>query len=248
MRMKWCKRLAAVVFALFVAPLIIACSAVNLGADWRTANRDSADLAPDPVATQEAVVQVYGARAFNWRGIFAVHTWIAVKAAGADQYTVHQVIGWRAREGGSAVVAERGVPDRNWYGAKPEIYQDIRGAAAQALIPQIEAAAASYPHAHRYVLWPGPNSNSFVAHVARAVPGLAVDLPPTAIGKDFIGNSDLLGRAPSNTGFQISVFGVLGLTLAIEEGIELNVLSLGVGIDPLDLGIRLPGIGRLSLL
>jgi hypothetical protein len=247
--MNWWTRLCATVLALFVTPLLItACSGVNFGADWRTANRDSARLAPDPVTTHEAVVQVYGARAFNWRGIFAVHTWIAVKATGADRYTVHQVIGWRARNGGSAVVSGPGVPDRNWYGAKPEIYQDIRGADAQALIPQIQSAVASYPHAHNYVLWPGPNSNSFVAHVARAVPGLAVDLPPTAIGKDYIGHGDLFGPAPSNTGMQISVFGVFGLTLAIEEGIELNVLSLGVGLDPLDLGIRLPGVGRLSLL
>jgi len=249
MSAKWLKRLCVVLLTLFVAPLLItACSKVSLGADWRTANRDSAGLAPNPATTQEAVVQVYGARAFNWRGIFAVHTWIAVKADGADQYTVHQVIGWRARHGGSAVVSGPGVPDRNWYGAKPQIYKDIRGADAEALIPKIEAAVGSYPHAHRYVLWPGPNSNSFTAHIAREVPGLAVDLPPTAIGKDYIGNGNLFGPAPSNTGIQISLFGLLGLTLAIEEGIELNVLTLGVGVDPLDLGIRLPGIGRLSLL
>jgi hypothetical protein len=246
---KWCKRLAAAILVLIVAPLLItAYRSVDLGADWRTANRDSAGLAPDPATTPEAVVQVYGARAFNWRGIFAVHTWIAVKAARASHYTVHQVIGWRARHGGSAVVSEPGIPDRNWYGAKPQIYRDIRGADAQALIPQIEAAVSNYPHAYRYVLWPGPNSNTFVAHVAREVPGLAVDLPPTAIGKDYINDGDLFGPAPSNTGIQISILGLLGLTIAVEEGIELNILTLGIGIDPLDLGVRLPGVGRLSLL
>jgi hypothetical protein len=246
---KWFKRLAAMVLVLFIAPLLVTASgSVDLGADWRTANRDSAGLAPDPATTPEAVVQVYGARAFNWRGIFAVHTWIAVKAAGASHYTVHQVIGWRARRGGSAVVSGPGIPDRNWYGAKPQIYRDIRGADAQALIPQIEAAVSSYPHAYRYVLWPGPNSNTFVAYVAREVPGLAVDLPPTAIGKDYINDGDLFGPAPSNTGIQISILGLLGLTIAVEEGIELNVLTLGVGVDPLDLGVRLPGVGRLSLL
>ena len=247
--MKWCKRIGAIILVLFIAPLLItACNSVKLDADWRTANRDSAGLAPNPLVTPEAVVQVYGARAFNWRGIFAVHTWIAVKAAGAENYTVYQVMGWRARNGGSAVVSGHGIPDRNWYGAKPQIYQDIRGREAQALIPKIEAAVKSYPHSHRYVLWPGPNSNSFVAHVAREVPGLGVDLPPTAIGKDYIGDGDLIGPAPSNTGFQVSLFGLLGLTLALEEGIEFNVLTLGVGIDPLDLGVRLPGLGRASLL
>ena len=247
--MKWYKRLAMLILVLFITPIVIsACKSVDLRADWRTANRDSAGLAPDPTSTPEAVVQVYGARAFNWRGIFAIHTWIAVKAENAGDFTVYQVMGWRARHGGSALVAERGVPDRNWYGAEPQIYRDIRGADAQALIPQIEAAVKSYPHSHRYVLWPGPNSNSFVAHVAREVPGLGVDLPPTAIGKDYIGHGDFLGPAPSNTGFQISLFGLVGLTLALEEGIEFNFLTLGVGLDPLDLGIRLPGVGRASFL
>lgn len=47
--------------------------------DWRTASRDSAGIAPLPAETPEAVVQVYAARTFNWRGTFAVHTWVAVK-------------------------------------------------------------------------------------------------------------------------------------------------------------------------
>lgn len=246
--MKWCKRICAFIVAFVIAPLLItACVAVDLDADWRTANRDSAGLAPAPETTREAVVQVYGARAFNWRGIFAVHTWIALKAANANHYTIHQVIGWRARRGGSAVVSHIDVPDRNWYGATPQIYQDIRGKRAEALIPQIEAAIKSYPHTYRYVLWPGPNSNSFVAHVARSVPDLGVDLPPTAIGKDYIGDGELFGPAPSHTGFQVSLFGVLGLIVALEEGVELNLLTLSVGVDPLDLGIRLPGLGRASL-
>ena len=84
--------------------------------------------------------------------------------------------------------------------------------------------------------------------MAREAAGLAVDLPSTAIGKHFIGTSDLFGPAQSNTGIQVSLFGILGLTIAVDEGIELNVLSLGVDFDPLDLGMRLPGVGRLSLL
>src|SRR4029079_5561328 len=65
--------------------------------DWRTASRESVGLAPAPAATPEAVVQVYAARAWAWRGYFGVHTWIAVKAAGAKAYTVYEVIGWRLR-------------------------------------------------------------------------------------------------------------------------------------------------------
>jgi hypothetical protein len=42
-------------------------------------------------------------------------------------------------------------------------------------------------------------------------------------------------------------YNFLGLGLAWEEGIELNVLSLSAGADANDLGLRLPGIGRVTL-
>ncbi|MET0584311.1 MAG: DUF3750 domain-containing protein, partial [Candidatus Binatia bacterium] len=70
-----------------------------LGRDFRTADRSSAGIAPTPETTPEAVVQVYSARALNWRGIFGVHTWIATKPENAPEYTIHQVIGWRAYRG-----------------------------------------------------------------------------------------------------------------------------------------------------
>src|SRR3990172_1119898 len=82
--------------ALAVLPVVMILSgAVSLGRDYRTANRDSAGIAPDPAETPEAVVQVYAARALNWRGIFGVHTWIATKPENAPHFTVHQVVGWR---------------------------------------------------------------------------------------------------------------------------------------------------------
>ena len=50
------------------------------------------------------------------------------------------------------------------------------------LKPRIETAITEYPYPNRYHVWPGPNSNTFVAFVLRKVPELRVDLPPTAIG------------------------------------------------------------------
>src|SRR5690554_1208802 len=64
---------------------------------WQTASRDSANIAPKPSEAKEAIVQVYGARAWSWRGYFAVHTWVATKEEGADHYKVHEVTGWRQR-------------------------------------------------------------------------------------------------------------------------------------------------------
>ena len=66
-------------------------------------------------------------------------------------------------------------------------------------LARIEAAVASYPYADRYTAWPGPNSNSFVAHVLRAVPELKVDLPSTAIGKDYVEPYFVAGT-PTGTG------------------------------------------------
>ncbi len=94
--MKWFKRISMFLGVLLAGPLLmVACGKINLGQDWRTADRSPTGIAPDPATTREAVVQVYAARAINWRGIFAVHTWIATKLQGANGYTVHQVVGWR---------------------------------------------------------------------------------------------------------------------------------------------------------
>lgn len=234
--------------ALLAGPVIAAATGMaKLDGDWRTASRDSAAIAPDPARVREAVVQVYGARAFKWRGAFAVHTWIATKRPDAATYTVYEVIGWRHWHGQSPLVERRDRhPDRKWFGAEPEIYLERRGAQAEALIDKIADAVENYPHKDTYRTWPGPNSNSFTAHIGRAVPELRLELPPTAVGKDYLGDTTFAATSPSGTGYQISAFGLLGVLIGREEGLEINLLGLTLGIDPLDPAIKLPGIGRLG--
>jgi hypothetical protein len=217
-----------------------------LGRDYRTADRSCSGLAPRAETTPEAVVQVYFARALNWRGIFGVHTWIATKQAGVSEYTVHQVIGWRMYRGLPVVTSSPGTPDGRWFGNDPTLIADLRGETAAAAIPKILAAVASYPYQEQYRLWPGPNSNTFMAHIGRQVPELQLDLPATAIGKDFPINGSIFDRAPSGTGYQISMLGILGVTMAREEGLELNLLGLNFGIDFDQPAIRLPFIGRIG--
>lgn len=221
---------------------------VSLDRTWQTGSRGSAGLAPDPATTPEAIVQVYGARTVRWRGAFAVHTWISVKPQGADSYTTHEVTGWRFWHSGQAVRQRGGAPDRYWFGAKPELYAELRGPEAAAAIDQINAAIAGYAFAREYKTWPGPNSNTFTATIARQVPALNLDLPPTAVGKDYLGPTEFLAPAPSGTGYQVSLFGLLGGLVAVEEGLEINILGLTFGIDPLDLAVKLPGLGRMSAL
>ncbi|HEX7115929.1 MAG TPA: DUF3750 domain-containing protein [Steroidobacter sp.] len=237
---------------LLLLPLYGACSATYLGlsgkisgSDWRTASREPVGLAPDPAVTKEAVIQVYAARTISWRGYFGVHTWIATKPTNADHYTVHEVIGYRLRRAGTSVFSHTRAPDGRWFGAYPELLRDVRGPGVDALIERIEDAVERYPYAQTYRIWPGPNSNTFTAFVLREVPELRVDLPPTAIGKDYLGYIPI-ARTPSGTGGQVNILGVAGIAAGLEEGLELNLLGLTFGIDPASLSLKLPLLGRIG--
>ncbi|MCP8690098.1 DUF3750 domain-containing protein [Marinobacterium sedimentorum] len=169
--------------------LMLLCAVFLLGCsqgDWRSASRASAGLAPDPATTPEAVLQVYGASAYGWRGWFAIHTWIAAKPANAERYTLYEVIGWRERRGLPVLRIEPvDSPDRYWFGAKPELLLDRRGAGVEELIQAVDQAARAYPWKHEYRVFPGPNSNTFPAWVGAQVPELGLELPFRAIGSGW---------------------------------------------------------------
>lgn len=156
--------------------------------DWRTASRESAQLAPDPATTQEAVLQVYGADAWGWRGWFAIHTWIAAKRTGEPAYKVYDVVGWRARRGEPVMQIRQDIPDRFWFGEKPQVIKEFRGAGVDRLIDAVEQAAREYPWKNEYTVFPGPNSNTFTAWIAKRVPELELTsaLPLSAIGKSYV--------------------------------------------------------------
>jgi len=170
------------VCSLAVALFLAGCTADR---DWRTASREPAGIAPDPSNTKEAVLQAYAAPAWGWRGWFAVHTWIAAKRSAEPAYTVYEVIGWRQRGGLPVVRIERDAPDRFWFGEKPRLLVDHRGAGVDALIDQVEQAARAYPWPETYNAFPGPNSNTFTAWIAKRVPALKLDLPLSAIGSGY---------------------------------------------------------------
>lgn len=155
--------------------------------DWRTASREPAGIAPDPATTKDAVIEVYAADAFSWRGWFAVHTWIAVKPLDASEYRVFEVVGWRVDSGLPALREyTTETPDRYWYGARPDKILSVTGEKAQQLIPKVTAAINRYPYADEYKVFPGPNSNTFPAWVGQQVPELGLELPFRAIGSGYI--------------------------------------------------------------
>ncbi len=166
-----------------MAIFLISCSQRD---DWSTASRESAGIAPDPAITSEAVLHVYGADAWSWRGWFAIHTWIATKRKDEDSYTLYDVIGWRGFNGQEVMEIYRGIPDRYWYGARPRLLKAHLGTDAEMLIDAVDAAARAYPWKKIYQAFPGPNSNTFTAWVAQQVPERGLERPLSALGRGHV--------------------------------------------------------------
>ncbi len=242
-------KLFIIIFLLltFTGPLTLIISGkIDFTADYRTANRVSARTAPDPSKMTDAIVQVYQARAFNWRGIFAVHTWLAIKEKNATHYMVYQIVGWRFFRNLPPLLIEEDYPDRFWFDQAPNVIYEVTGQQAEVIIPKIISASERYPFSNEYRTWPGPNSNTFPAYIAREVPEMHLVLPSNALGKDFLSHG-FFSRAPSNTGYQVSFYGIFGILIAVDEGFEINFLGLVYGFSPKMMTLKLPGFGDIKL-
>jgi Protein of unknown function (DUF3750) len=149
---------------------------------FRNANWSSTGMLLPANADKEARLLVFTGRTGRWRGIFSVHSWIVLKAENATTWSRYDVVGW-----GQPVRMNGWAPDSHWFGNTPRVLVDVRGAQAAALIPKVKAAIDDYRYNEfgDYRLWPGPNSNTFVATLLRAVPELGITLPANAVGKDF---------------------------------------------------------------
>jgi hypothetical protein len=217
------------------------------GTAWWEARRDSSRQAPDPAVTRDPVVQVYAARTVGWRGVLGVHSWIVIKARDAPAYTRYEVIGWGVDRGLPAIRVNRTGPDNYWFGSRPNLLVDRRGDSADRVIEKVQAAVDAYPYPDTYRTWPGPNSNTFIAFIGRRVPELRLTLPPTAIGKDYLPGGAVIASSPSGSGGQLSLFGLAGVLVGWDEGVELNLLGLTLGVDVTRPALKLPGLGRLGM-
>jgi hypothetical protein len=235
-----------VLLFLLVAPIMVSAGKYLLGdrsVDWQSADRSSAGLLPSPAEHPDALVRVFAARTVRWRGIFAVHSWIVVKERNAERYTRYDYTAW-----GEPIRINGFVADGRWFGSRPQTVAAAEGYPADRMIPKIRAAVENYQLRSYgdYRAWPGPNSNTFVTAVLAAVPELQAALPPTAIGKDFPYNGEMIGLTPSRTGVWITLDGYLGLTIGWVEGFEINLLGAVFGIDLRRPAVKLPGLGRLG--
>jgi hypothetical protein len=76
------------------------------------------------------------------------------------------------------------------------------------------------------------------------VPELGVDLPGTAIGKDYL-RDKFIDSPPSGRGYQLSLGGLLGVTASSVEGFEVNLLGLSFGLG--QSGLKLPFVGHIGV-
>ena len=238
--------LMLIIFALFLAPILARAAIYAVGSEprsWRDADWSSTGRLPKASADQPARVIIFTGTAGAWKGIFAIHSWIVLKHAGAAAWTRYDVVGW-----GEPVRTNNWPADGRWFGNQPVAIADISGADAEKLIPRIETAIANYRFARAgdYRIWPGPNSNSFVAAILRSVPELGISLPPNAVGRDFR-DGVYAGLTDSRTGIELNLNGLAAIKLGWVEGIELNLLGLVAGLDLQHPGLKLPGFGRVGL-
>lgn len=240
------RKTVIILLFLLVAPIALSATKYFFGdrsGNWQTADRSSSGLLPAAAEHPDALVRIYAARTVRWRGIFAVHCWIVVKAANASTYTRYDYTAW-----GEPVRINGFAPDGRWFGVAPQTIAAADGETASRMIPKIRTAVEGYGWRSYgdYRAWPGPNSNTFVTAVLASVPELHAALPPTAIGKDFPYDNAMFGRTPSGTGIRASLGGYLGLTVGWVEGIEINFLGAVIGIDLRRPALKLPGLGRIG--
>jgi len=234
------------ILLLFIAPILARAALYAVSDDprsWRDADWSSAGLLPVAAETAPARVIIFTGTAGAWKGIFSVHSWVVLKHANEPRWQRYDVVGW-----GQPIRLNNWPVDGKWYGNKPVMLADVSGSEAEKLIPRIEATVKEYNYSQTgdYRIWPGPNSNSFIAAILRTVPELGLALPPNAIGRDFR-NGLYAGRTDSGTGFEFNLHGVAGMKLGWVEGLEVNFMGLVAGLDLRHPGIKLPGFGRIGI-
>jgi Protein of unknown function (DUF3750) len=234
------------ILLIFLAPVLARAAlygASKAPLSWADADWSSTGSLPRADADKDARLLVFTGTTGGWKGVVSVHSWVVFKRAGAARWTRYDVVGW-----GVPLRSNAWAPDGRWYGNTPQVIADVSGASAEKMIPKVEAAIANYDYRHAgdYKIWPGPNSNSFVAAVLRAVPELETTLPPNAIGRDYR-DGFYAGRTDSRTGVEVNLGGYAGVKIGWVEGVEVNLLGLVAGFDVRRPAIKLPGFGRIGI-
>ncbi|MDA8870579.1 DUF3750 domain-containing protein [Rhizobiaceae bacterium] len=233
----------ALLFVVFILPALAHVGVwlvKDRPASWRSADWSSAGLLPAP-STDESGVWLMSARTGGLKGALATHSWIVTKAAGTTRYERYDKMGW-----GRPIRRNVQVADGRWYSNEPKVVWSVTGEKAERLIAPIEAAIRDYPWSKPgdYHIWPGPNSNSFIAHVINSVPGFGSALPAEAVGRDFPTDGGWWWRDAQGT-LHATLGGYAGFAVGSAVGLEFNFIGLVVGLNPKRGEVKLPGFGTM---
>lgn len=232
---------------LFVVPAlahVAVWSITERPSSWREATWSSAGILPKSPNADQAEIYLMSARTGGFKGAFATHTWLVLKPKGASRYDRYDVVGWGAPVRKNAYPA-----DGYWYSNQPEINHKIVGDEAHALIPRLERAIATYRWRQYgdYTIWPGPNSNTFIASILRQVPEVKAFTPSTAVGRNFPADGKWIGHDPNGDLF-VTLGGYLGLAIGPHVGFEMNFLGLVLGVNPRTRELKIPAFGNVQFL
>jgi len=239
------RRLLYVFVVLFIVPIAAAAGALATRGGpvhWRDYDRTIESRLLSAAKEPAARIMVMTGRTRGWKGAVATHSWVAFKRENEFRWHRYDVSGW-----GQSPVRLNWWPPDLWFGEYGHVVLDLRGERAQALIPRVEAAIKDYrwDNAGDYRIWPGPNSNTFIAAVLRAIPEAQATLPPDAIGRDYRPHA-YAGMTDSGTGLEANLYGLAGLKVGWIEGIELNMGGFVAGLDVRRPALKLPGLGRIG--
>src|ERR1700704_834947 len=131
------KTIVLTILALFLLPIAAraALFAYEGGpTSWRNADWSSTGSLPNPAAEPQARVLIMSGRTGGWKGVFSVHSWVVLKPENGRTWRRYDVVGW-----GSPVRINGWAPVGLWFGNKPQVVLDLRGADGSNAIPKIDA-------------------------------------------------------------------------------------------------------------
>lgn len=142
---------------------------------------DQAQFAPlsGLADSNQALIRVYGAP-IPLLAPLAIHTWFVTKQAEED--TFHRWEVWQFSGGDHGHVHKDFLSPTEGLGAGgPFIIGQVIGGEAESIVAFVERESPQYPYRHTYVLFPGPNSNTYTRWVLQSS-GWDLDLPTCALG------------------------------------------------------------------
>lgn len=245
--MKFLRRLLLAILIVYLLPALASAGlwyAKERPSRWSEARWTSANILPKADASEDAAIYIFSAQTGGLKGAVASHSWIVTKARGDRTYTRYDKVGW------GSPIRRNGYPaDAYWYSNEPHMVASVHGAQAERLIPQVEKAIQGYPYSTpgAYRIWPGPNSNTFVAHVLRSVPEIGAVLPPDAVGRDYLPNGGLFAFDADHRDLHATLYGLVGISAGARSGFEVHFMGLVAGIDILRPAIKIPALGRFGV-